>query len=158
MPFGKQSQSISPDFSKCLNKERKVLMYCMKCGQQIPDDSKSCVYCGENLQAKKADKDPNAVLGLVSMILGFVALGTQVLGIASGLSMPSAIAALVCGFLAKNRAGQDAQTVSKAKTGIICAFAGIGVSLLNAIIAFVAVVFVLVIYLLMFGSMIAMGI
>ena len=132
-------------------------MYCVKCGQQIPDDSKSCVYCGADLQLKKTGCDSNHILGLISMILGFVAVGSQVLGVASGLGMPSAIAALVCGFLAKNRAAQDAQIVTKAKTGIICAFAGIGVSLINAIISFVAMVFIFVIYLLMFGSMIALG-
>ena len=112
-------------------------MYCMKCGQHMPDDSQFCPHCGEVLHGENpapAEKDSSHLLGLISMILGFVAVGTQVVGINTVVSMPAAIAALVCGFLAKNRAAELGLDHSKAKTGIICAFVGIGVSIVNSLL------------------------
>ena len=77
--------------------------------------------------------------------LRIVSVGTQMLGINTALSMPAAVAALVCGFLAKNRAAESGRKNPKAKTGIICAFAGIGVSILNAllVLAFLVIYFAL---------------
>lgn len=55
-------------------------MYCSKCGQQIPDDSKFCNFCGEQVGSQKKTKGRTgggfiafivlgAILGLVALII-----------------------------------------------------------------------------------------
>ena len=131
-------------------------MNCTKCDLQLPEGCQVCPQCGEALHYENppapAPKDPGELLGLISMILGFVSIGTQVLGSNANLSMPAAIGALVCGFLAKNRAAEKGLENSKAKTGIICGFVGIGVSILYAFIA----IAILVLYFAFFLSLAAM--
>ena len=124
-------------------------MYCKNCGTQIPDGTQYCSNCGYDngmIVPPNLVKVPGKDLGLASMILGFVALGTQLLGIFAGVSMPAAIAALICGFIGKKQAADAGLENSNARTGIICGFVEIGISILTTILAVILVVLIFVFY------------
>lgn len=112
-------------------------MYCTKCGKEIPDSAAVCSACGT---AVAIDKSSDTV-GLLSMIFGLVGLGTQVLGVSTGLSLPAAIAAVVCGFLAKSKAAEAGKTSTNAQTGIICGFITIGINVVYSILAIIFLIF-----------------
>lgn len=118
-------------------------MYCAKCGAQIPDEATVCTDCG----AKVNVNVPGKTLSLLSMIFSLVALGTQVTGISSNLSLPAAIAAVICGFIAKSQAGK---LNSNAQTGIICGFITIGIHAAQSILALVILVVYLLFYVIVF--------
>ena len=130
-------------------------MICSNCGKQIPDDSKFCGECGTTYNGAIApEAEPGKDLGLAAMILGFVALGTQLTGLFAGVSTPAAIAALICGFMAKSKSAAAGIINNNARTGIICAFVQIGLSVLSAILAITLIIIVYVIYfVLLFGVM-----
>lgn len=100
--------------------------------------------CAEPAQAPAA---PNTgkILGMISMILGFTALGTHLLGIGSALSLPASVASLICGFVSKYYAANG--TVNgNAKVGIICSFIQIGLAILAMLAAFALLAVYLVFY------------
>lgn len=100
--------------------------------------------CAEPAQAPAA---PNTgkILGLISMVLGFTALGTHLLGIGSALSLPASVASLICGFVSKYYAA-DGKINGQAKTGITCSFIQIGLSVLAMLAAFALLALYLVLY------------
>ena len=50
-------------------------MYCINCGNKIDEDSYVCVNCGMILKSRSVDKkNNNNILGVVSIILGCIAL------------------------------------------------------------------------------------
>ena len=109
-------------------------MYCAKCGQEIPDKSKKCPVCGEKQCFEPTEDDAGSILGLIAMILGFISVGTQMIGVNTAVALPAAVAGLVCGFMAKNKSLQAGLANNKAKTGIICSFVGIGVNIVMSIL------------------------
>lgn len=103
-------------------------MYCTKCGVQMHDNAAVCPDCGTTVVVDKSPK----TFGLLSMIFGLVALGTQVTGIAAILSLPSAIFAIVCGFISKSRPGSHN---TSANAGILCGFAQIAIAIVSTIVS-----------------------
>lgn len=131
--------------------ERKMCMYCVKCGEQLPDESNSCPHCGESYEKMLISnmneaEDPGKQLGLASMILGLISVASQFLVVFAGLALPAAIAALVCGFVGKNRSAQVGLKNTNAKVGIICGFVGAGIQILIAVSAMLLVALYLVLY------------
>ena len=112
-------------------------MYCAKCGKEIPDSATVCSDCGTAVVVDRS----NETVGLLSMIFGIVGLGTQVIGVATGLSLPAAIAAVICGFLTKARAAEEGKTSTNAQAGIVCGFVTIGIDLVSTSLAFVFLIF-----------------
>ena len=100
--------------------------------------------CAEPAQAPAA---PNTgkILGLISMILGFTALGTHLLGIGSALSLPASVASLICGFVSKYYTANGAIN-GQAKAGITCSFIQIGLSVLAMLAAVAFLLLYLVLY------------
>ena len=98
-------------------------------------------------ETAEAPAAPNTgkILGLISMILGFTALGTHLLGIGSALSLPASVASLICGFVSKYYAA-DGKINGQAKTGITCSFIQIGLSVLAMLAAFALLALYLVLY------------
>lgn len=98
-------------------------------------------------EAAEAPTAPNTgkILGLISMILGFTALGTHLLGIGSALSLPASVASLICGFVSKYYAA-DGKINGQAKTGITCSFIQIGLSVLAMLAAVAFLLLYLVLY------------
>ena len=55
--------------------EGRLIMYCTNCGNRIETGDYVCVNCGMILKSRSLDKkDNNKVLGIVSTILGCIAL------------------------------------------------------------------------------------
>ena len=112
-------------------------MYCTKCGAQLSDNNTVCASCGTSVPANESHK----TVSLLSMIFGLVGLGTQVLGVSTGLSLPAAVAAVICGFIAKSKATQAGKQNVNAQTGIICGFITIGINVLYSILAIIFFIF-----------------
>ena len=106
-----------------------------------------------------ATPDTSKILGKISMILGLTALFTQFLGIGTGLSLPSAIASLICGFISKDYAANKAID-GNGKIGIICSIVQLILSILSvlAAYAFLMIYFVLYFCLLFFILSVEYGI
>ena len=96
-----------------------------------------------------ATPDTSKILGKISMILGLTALFTQFLGIGTGLSLPSAIASLICGFISKDYAANKAID-GNGKIGIICSCIQIAMALLSVLAAYAFLIVYLFIYFLYF--------
>ena len=95
--------------------------------------------------AAPAAPDTSKILGKVSMLLGFTSLGTYLLGIGTVLSLPSAVASLICGFVTKDYAPNN-RINGRAKIGIACSLIQIIMSLLSALVAYVILFLFLAMY------------
>ena len=112
-------------------------MYCTKCGAQLSNNDTVCTSCGTAIPVK----DSHKTISLLSMIFGLVALGTQVTGVSSGISLPAAIAAVVCGFIARSQAEKAGKNDPNAQAGIICGFSTIGINVVYSILAIIFLIF-----------------
>lgn len=112
-------------------------MYCTKCGAQLSNNDTLCTSCGTSIPVKESHK----TISLLSMIFGLVALGTQVTGVSSGISLPAAIAAVVCGFIARSQAEKAGKSDPNAQAGIICGFITIGINVVYSILAIIFLIF-----------------
>ncbi len=90
-------------------------------------------------------EDPGKTLGLVSMIAGIVALGGRVIPVISGLSLPAAIVAVICGIMGKKNSAKAGVENSNAKVGLVCGIAG----LIMDVLTFLMVIGIIVLYFVM---------
>ena len=106
-----------------------------------------------------ATPDTSKILGKISMILGFTALGTYLLGIGTSLSLPTAVASLICGYITKDYTANK-RVNPQAKIGIICSIVQLILSILSvlAAYAFLMIYFVLYFCLLFFILSVEYGI
>ena len=91
-------------------------------------------------------EDPGKTLGLVSMIAGFVALGGRVIPFISGLTLPAAIVAVICGIMGKKSSAKVGLENSNAKIGLVCGIAGLIMDALGILLAIVIVVLYFVMF------------
>ena len=129
-------------------------MYCAKCGKEIPDSATVCPDCGTTVPKVN---EPGKTIGLISMILGFVALGTQLTGVGSTLSLPAGIAAVICGFIAKSQAAKAGNRNTDATAGIICGFSQIAAALLTSIISLIFTFGIIIFYVIFFYGLAITG-
>ena len=124
-------------------------MYCKKCGIQFPDSNAYCPDCGTPVNSK-----PNETVSLLSMIFGITALGALLISATQGLSLPAAIAAVICGFIGKAREAGN----GNAQVGIICGFIAMGINVLLTILVFVILFIYFAFVFGMYGTLTSMGV
>ena len=127
-------------------------MYCKKCGIQFPDSNAYCPDCGTSVNSK-----PNETVSLLSMIFGISALGALLISATQGLSLPAAIAAVICGFIGKAREAGNGNASGNAQVGIICGFIAMGINVLLTILVFVLLFIYFAFVFGMYGTLTSMG-
>lgn len=117
-------------------------MNCTQCGAELQPGVAFCNNCGAAVSGQQqinTAKDPGEEQGLISMILGIVALGTTLLAGGGGIGLICAVIGLILGITSEKASAAVGISNQRAKIGKYCSIASLALWVLYLVLAVVIV-------------------